>query len=192
MWLIMRNPTVSMPSSRAVALWCAEMSASVQWVAMRTTLAPARCAALSSRTVPIPGRSLILAPHGPRNITHQEPASRVVYTTRQEKSDVRGRSRQLPMGLEANAPSPQRRAGPIAARAAGPQYRHAELNSRRFNPLPRLIEDIVSSKNLVAHAAGPRHHNNLLSRGFRESFCRGRLLTGARGGHSWPGLRVRM
>ena len=68
MWLIIRNPTVSIPSSRAAAMWCAEMSASVQCVATRTTLAPARFAAASSRTVPIPGstsvatRALLTAP----------------------------------------------------------------------------------------------------------------------------------
>ena len=67
----------------------------------------------------------------------------------------------------------------------------AELNSRRFNPLPRLIEDIVSSKNLVAHAAGPRHRNNLLLRGF-VSLSAAEGFSLARGGHSWPGLRVRM
>ena len=59
MWLIMRNPTVSMPSSRAAAMWCAEISASVQWVATRTTLAPARLAAASSRTVPMPGSTSV-------------------------------------------------------------------------------------------------------------------------------------
>lgn len=40
-WLIIRKPTVSMPSSRAKAICCAETSASVQWVATRTTRAPA-------------------------------------------------------------------------------------------------------------------------------------------------------
>ena len=42
MWLIIRKPTASMPSSRAAAMCSAEMSASVQWVATRTTVAPGR------------------------------------------------------------------------------------------------------------------------------------------------------
>jgi hypothetical protein len=36
MWLIIRKPTVSMPSSRAYSMCCLETSASVQWVAIRT------------------------------------------------------------------------------------------------------------------------------------------------------------
>ena len=40
MWLIIRKPETSMPSSRAVAMCCAETSASVQWVATRTERTP--------------------------------------------------------------------------------------------------------------------------------------------------------
>ena len=59
MWLIIRKPTVSIPSSRAAAMCSAPMSASVQWVATRTTVAPARWASLRLRTVPIPGSSSV-------------------------------------------------------------------------------------------------------------------------------------
>ena len=40
MWLIIRKPDTSMPSSRAVAMCWAETSASVQWVATRTERTP--------------------------------------------------------------------------------------------------------------------------------------------------------
>ena len=40
MWLIIRKPETSMPSSRAVAMCWAETSASVQWVATRTERTP--------------------------------------------------------------------------------------------------------------------------------------------------------
>ena len=56
-WAIMRNPTVSMPRSRAAAKCCGETSASVQWVATRTMPAPASRARLRSSTVPMPGTS---------------------------------------------------------------------------------------------------------------------------------------
>jgi hypothetical protein len=36
MWLIIKKPETSMPRSRAVWMCWAEMSASVQWVAIRT------------------------------------------------------------------------------------------------------------------------------------------------------------
>ena len=41
LWLSMRKPTVSMPSARAAPKCWIETSASVQWVAMRATEAPA-------------------------------------------------------------------------------------------------------------------------------------------------------
>ena len=53
----MRKPTASMPSSRAAPKCCAATSASVQWVAIRATVAPASCASRRSRTVPTPGSS---------------------------------------------------------------------------------------------------------------------------------------
>ena len=56
-WAIMRNPTVSMPSSRATPKCCGLTSASVQWVATRTTSAPASWARRRSSTVPMPGTS---------------------------------------------------------------------------------------------------------------------------------------
>jgi len=56
MWLIMRKPAVFMPSERATSMCCFAMSASVQWVAIRTMLAPAAWAAFRSCTVPIPGK----------------------------------------------------------------------------------------------------------------------------------------
>ena len=40
MWVIIRKPTASMPSSLASLMCCSVMSASVQWVAIRTTCAP--------------------------------------------------------------------------------------------------------------------------------------------------------
>ena len=53
----MRNPTVSMPISRAAAKCCSDTSASVQWVAMRATDAPASRARRRSPMVPTPGSS---------------------------------------------------------------------------------------------------------------------------------------
>ncbi len=63
LWLSMRNPTVSMPSARAAPKCWIDTSASVQWVAMRATEAPAAWAFFSSCTVPRPGsmRTAILA-----------------------------------------------------------------------------------------------------------------------------------
>ena len=40
MCAIIRNPTTSMPSLRACSMCCRAMSASVEWVAMRTDVAP--------------------------------------------------------------------------------------------------------------------------------------------------------
>lgn len=60
MWDIIRNPATSMPSSRAAAMCWAEMSASVQWVAMRTERIPRECARLRSLTVPMPGSSRVV------------------------------------------------------------------------------------------------------------------------------------
>jgi len=56
-WLcaIMRNPTVSRPSSRATRKCWTEMSASVQCVAIRQTLAPLSAASLMSSVMPTPG-----------------------------------------------------------------------------------------------------------------------------------------
>ena len=59
-WLIMRNPDTSMPSSRAVAMCWAAMSASVQWVATRTDRTPRAWACLRSWMVPMPGRSRVV------------------------------------------------------------------------------------------------------------------------------------
>jgi len=56
-WLIIRKPAVSMPRSRATAKCCGETSASVQWVATRTMVAPASCARRRSSAVPMPGTS---------------------------------------------------------------------------------------------------------------------------------------
>ena len=60
MWLIIRNPETSMPSSRAVAMCWAETSASVQWVATRTDRTPSAWACLSSSMVPMPGSSSVV------------------------------------------------------------------------------------------------------------------------------------
>lgn len=59
MWLIIRNPDTSMPSSRAVAMCCAKTSASVQWVATRTERTPSAYVCLSSLMVPMPGSSVV-------------------------------------------------------------------------------------------------------------------------------------
>ena len=53
----MRKPTVSMPRSRAAAKCWSDTSASVQWVAIRATDAPASRASFRSSTVPSPGSS---------------------------------------------------------------------------------------------------------------------------------------
>ena len=64
-WLcaIIKNPTVSSPSSRATAKCWTEMSASVQCVAIRQTLAPLPAACRMSSVMPTPGsmRKAILA-----------------------------------------------------------------------------------------------------------------------------------
>ncbi len=56
-WASIRKPTVSMPRSRAAPKCWTDTSASVQWVAMRATAAPAWCAFFRSATVPTPGSS---------------------------------------------------------------------------------------------------------------------------------------
>ena len=56
-WASIRNPTVSMPRPRAAAKCWTETSASVQWVAIRATDAPASRASRRSSTVPTPGSS---------------------------------------------------------------------------------------------------------------------------------------
>ncbi|MEY9995497.1 hypothetical protein ABIE67_007529 [Streptomyces sp. V4I8] len=61
MWLIIRKPETSMPRSRALAMCWAEMSASVQWVAMRTERTPRAWARSSSAIVPIPGRRRVVS-----------------------------------------------------------------------------------------------------------------------------------
>ena len=55
MCAIIRKPTTSMPSLRPCSMCCFAMSASVEWVAMRTDAAPASRAASRSSTVPMPG-----------------------------------------------------------------------------------------------------------------------------------------
>ena len=62
-WDIIRNPTVSRPSSRASPKCWIETSASVQWVAIRQIEPPLFCASLMSSLVPTPGsiRKAILA-----------------------------------------------------------------------------------------------------------------------------------
>lgn len=57
MWLIIRKPDTSMPSSRAVAMCCAETSASVQCVATRTERTPREYARFRS---PMPGNSKVV------------------------------------------------------------------------------------------------------------------------------------
>ena len=56
LWASMRNPTVSIPSSRAAPKCWIDTSASVQWVATRATEAPASWAARRWCRVPSPGR----------------------------------------------------------------------------------------------------------------------------------------
>ena len=62
-WLIIRKPTVSRPSSRASPKCWIDTSASVQWVAIRQIEPPLFCASLMSSLVPTPGsiRNAILA-----------------------------------------------------------------------------------------------------------------------------------
>ncbi len=55
-WLIIRNPTVSRPSSRASPKCWMDTSASVQWVAIRQIDPPLFCASLMSSLVPTPGQ----------------------------------------------------------------------------------------------------------------------------------------
>ena len=54
-WDIIRNPTVSSPSSRASPKCWIDTSASVQWVAIRQIEPPLFCASLMSSLVPTPG-----------------------------------------------------------------------------------------------------------------------------------------
>ena len=56
---IIRNPTVSMPRFLAMPKCWMDTSASVQWVAMRATEAPASRARRRSSIVPMPGTSRI-------------------------------------------------------------------------------------------------------------------------------------
>ena len=58
-WLIIRKPTVSMPSERARPKCWTDTSASVQCVAIRATDAPASRALRRSSIVPMPGTSRI-------------------------------------------------------------------------------------------------------------------------------------
>ena len=55
LWAIIRNPTVSSPSSRATPKCWMAMSASVQCVAIRTIDTPRSAQALMSSMVPRPG-----------------------------------------------------------------------------------------------------------------------------------------
>ena len=57
MWAIIRKPTVSMPSLRAMAMCCSLTSASVQCVATRMVDTPSPCAIFRWSTVPMPGSS---------------------------------------------------------------------------------------------------------------------------------------
>ena len=59
MCAIIRKPATSMPIPRAYSMCCLAMSASVQWVAIRTDRAPASNASLRSVTVPMPGISSV-------------------------------------------------------------------------------------------------------------------------------------
>ena len=54
-WDIIKNPTVSRPSSRASPKCWMDTSASVQWVAMRQIDPPLFWASLMSSLVPTPG-----------------------------------------------------------------------------------------------------------------------------------------
>ena len=62
-WDIIKNPTVSRPSSRASPKCWMDTSASVQWVAMRQIDPPLFWASLMSSFVPTPGsiKNAILA-----------------------------------------------------------------------------------------------------------------------------------
>src|SRR6266508_3276835 len=57
MWLIIRKPTAVIPCAAAQAMCCSAMSASVQCVATRATLAPSACARRRRASVPMPGSS---------------------------------------------------------------------------------------------------------------------------------------
>ena len=50
-----------MPFSRAQEMCWAEMSASVQWVAIRTLVTPSALAAFRSAMVPMPGSSRVVS-----------------------------------------------------------------------------------------------------------------------------------
>ena len=65
MCAIMRNPDTSIPSSRAVSMCWAAMSASVAWVATRTERTPRSYARRSSCSVPMPGRSSVVSTASP-------------------------------------------------------------------------------------------------------------------------------
>ncbi|CNU64513.1 Uncharacterised protein [Mycobacterium tuberculosis] len=54
-WAIIKNPTVSRPSSRASPKCWIDTSASVQWVAIRQIDPPLSRASLMSSLVPTPG-----------------------------------------------------------------------------------------------------------------------------------------
>ncbi|MNG21323.1 hypothetical protein D3C84_1056720 [compost metagenome] len=57
MCAIIRKPTVSTPSLRAMPMCCSETSASVQWVATRMVETPQSRAMRRCSTVPMPGSS---------------------------------------------------------------------------------------------------------------------------------------
>ena len=61
MWLIIRKPDTSMPSSRALAMCWAAMSPSVQWVATRTEVTPRSWARSRFSMVPMPGSSSVVS-----------------------------------------------------------------------------------------------------------------------------------
>ena len=61
MWLIIRKPATSMPRSRALPMCCSAMSASVQWVAIRTDWTPRLRARSRSWIVPMPGSSSVVS-----------------------------------------------------------------------------------------------------------------------------------
>ncbi len=57
MWAIIRKPTVSMSSLRAIVMCCSATSASVQCVATRMVCTPRPWAICRWSTVPMPGMS---------------------------------------------------------------------------------------------------------------------------------------
>ena len=65
-WDIIKNPTVSNPSSRASPKCWMDTSASVQWVAIRQIDPPLFCASLMSSLVPDPGQHQKRDPGGRR------------------------------------------------------------------------------------------------------------------------------